>query len=321
MTAKQLITDIRQQKEQRWGDIPTSLRTHDQWIVTSQKVPTYPQNGWQQISNQLPFAEAVHLAVSRGMEIAFALSADDPFVVFDLDGVVSDGQLSTDAIDIVETVDSYTELSRSGTGLHVFVKGEQLSEYKYRQELPERGKLEVFSSSQCIVMTAEVVRDRYQITNGDGAVVQREYLPELSDSYEPPREVRPISVTNQLEQTKDLNPADIRLTIEEYAKVGSDEAERALEYWTSPNTTPNGERKRIEADMTFASDLAFWCREDVYLMDACFRASKRMFDRWEQPIYRETTSSQRKMTYGEDVVYKAKETNSDVFDGHYVTHR
>ena len=321
MDTKQLIAKERQQREQGWGDIPMALRRRDQWVVTHEKVPAYPQKGWQQLSNQLSFKEAVHLATRHGMEIAFVLNEDDPFVVFDLDAVVSDGQLSTDAIDIVETVDSYTERSRSGTGLHVFLRGERLPDHKHHHELSERGKLEVFDASQCIVMTGDVVRDQYQITNGGGAAVQEEYLPELSDPYDPPKEITDIPTTEKLEQTSDLTAADIRLTIEEYAKSGSDDAERALEYWTSSKSTPNGERKRIEADMGFVSDLAFWCREDVYLMDACFRESERMFDRWDQPVYRETTTSGRKMTYGEDVVYKAKETNFDIFSGNYVTHR
>jgi putative DNA primase/helicase len=321
MKAEDLIEAERQQREQGWGDIPTPLRTVDQWIVTHEKVPKYPQDGWQQVSNQLPFEEVVHIATSPGMEIAFVPNKDDPFIVFDLDAVVSDRQLSDDAIDIVETVDSYTELSRSGTGLHVFVRGERLPDHYYTNDLPERGKIEVFESSQCIVMTGDVVRDQYQITDGGGAAVQEKYLPKHSDPYEPPKEVTTIPTAEKVEQTNDLTAADIRLTIEEYAKSGSDEAERTRNYWTSSSTTLNGDRKRIESDMTFVSDLAFWCRENVYLMDACFRESERMFDRWERPVYRETTSSGRKITYGEDVIYKAKETNFDIFSGSYVTHR
>ncbi|GHF63486.1 putative DNA primase/helicase [Deinococcus metalli] len=47
-----------------------------------------------------------------------------PLVAIDLDGVVSGGEVHPAARELVARLDSYTELSVSGTGLHVLVAGE-----------------------------------------------------------------------------------------------------------------------------------------------------------------------------------------------------
>lgn len=320
MKSEDLIEAERQQREQRWGDIPTPLRTRDQWVIIPENPPINPPTGWYDKSGWLPFDEAVHKANRHGMMIAFVLCKDDPFVVFDINRVVDGERLSTDAVDIVETLDSYTELSCSGTGLHVFLEGERLSNYTNHGSLSEGGGLDVYDAYQRIVMTGDIVRDQYQLTDGGGAAVQEEYLPKGLDDLEPPKEAT-FPASGKVEQTDGIGPADIRLTIEEFARLGSDEAERTRNYWTSSRTTLNGDRGRAESDMAFALDLAFWCREDIRLMDACFRESERMFDQWEQSVWRETTSGERKVIYGEDLIQKAKETNSHVLSGNYWTHR
>ena len=51
--------------------------------------------------------------------IAFVLTKNDPFVVIDLDHCVVDGSPNRRAREIVERMASYTEVSPSGTGLHI----------------------------------------------------------------------------------------------------------------------------------------------------------------------------------------------------------
>ncbi|MEZ5948454.1 MAG: hypothetical protein R3C12_04365 [Planctomycetaceae bacterium] len=57
--------------------------------------------------------------------VGFVLSADDPYVFVDIDGCrnPSTGLLSGLAEDLVERFTSWTEVSPSGTGLHIIIRG------------------------------------------------------------------------------------------------------------------------------------------------------------------------------------------------------
>ena len=60
------------------------------------------------------------------------------------------------------------------------------------------------------------------------------------------------------------------------------------------------------ADLALCNDLAFWCRKDPQLMDACFRLTGLMRDKWDQ---RRGTN-----TYGERTVAKAIEDTPNTYD-------
>ena len=51
------------------------------------------------------------------------LTADDPFVAIDIDHCLNDSGITDEAKAIIKTLDSYTEISPSGTGIRIFVKG------------------------------------------------------------------------------------------------------------------------------------------------------------------------------------------------------
>lgn len=55
--------------------------------------------------------------------IGFVLTAADPFVAIDIDHCLEGGVLSAEAQSIIKRMDSYTEISPSGNGIRIFVKG------------------------------------------------------------------------------------------------------------------------------------------------------------------------------------------------------
>jgi len=56
--------------------------------------------------------------------IGFILTKDDPFLCIDLDNCVSEkGRVDNHAAEIVSKFNSYTELSPSGRGIHIWCKG------------------------------------------------------------------------------------------------------------------------------------------------------------------------------------------------------
>lgn len=58
-----------------------------------------------------------------GNAAGFVLNHDMGIVVIDLDHCVSNGIVEPWAQEIIDRIDSYTELSQSGEGIHIFARG------------------------------------------------------------------------------------------------------------------------------------------------------------------------------------------------------
>jgi putative DNA primase/helicase len=82
--------------------------------------------------------------------VGFVFSSADPYTGVDLDNCVGgDGEIAGWALEIVRYFDSYTELSATGTGLHVIVRGDVPNHRK--------GDVEVYSSKRFFTVTGHVV--------------------------------------------------------------------------------------------------------------------------------------------------------------------
>jgi len=110
--------------------IPQELKSRRQFLLWGMNVqrPKQPYNpktlspdNWQDPANWGSYEEALHYAKQdkrRGIGFAFDGTG---IIGVDLDNVFIDGQLIPEAQDIVNRLDSFTEQSMSGNGLHVYV--------------------------------------------------------------------------------------------------------------------------------------------------------------------------------------------------------
>jgi primase-polymerase (primpol)-like protein len=123
--------------------------------VTRDKKPIKPETGWNDSENQFSFRRAKRLAEQYGGEPAYVLHADDPYVVIDLDDVGPEEptKVSEEAGEIVQRLGTYTEASRSGTGLHLICEGTQLPDRSVKGNLSDRGSIEVYDAGQYVVLT------------------------------------------------------------------------------------------------------------------------------------------------------------------------
>jgi putative DNA primase/helicase len=141
--------------------IPEELRARPQWVVWKavgdkpDKVPYSARTGRRASSTDLltwaTFQEALE-AYENGdyAGLGFMFSSADPYTGIDLDDCVDEnGEIAGWALEIVRYFDSYTELSSTGTGLHVIVRG----------NVPNRrkGEVEVYSSKRFFTVTGHVV--------------------------------------------------------------------------------------------------------------------------------------------------------------------
>jgi len=291
------------------NDLPRRLEDHDQWLVTREKQPVAPSKGWQKSVNQLTFTEAHNEAEQLGGEVAFCFTKDGPFVGFDLDGVKEDGKFTEEALGIVRCLDSYTEVSTSGTGLHVIAEGKQVDDRKHRGDLSEAGHLEVYDDSRYFVLTGEVYDGSTSVETRPTVVrdVQDDHLPEEREfSFTGYQE--PVDGHEFDGERVDATPDQIWRTIQAYVEADSHAIDREiLRLWQGSD---EGRESPSEADMALVSQLYYWCRGDQHLMDGCFRASGRMRQKWDE--------QRSDLTYGEMTIQKVCRTNDETFGGEYV---
>ena len=141
--------------------IPEELRIRPQWVVWKavgdkpDKIPYSARTGRRASSTDLltwsTFEEALQAYENGEYDgVGFVFSSADPYTGIDLDDCVAeDGEIALWALEIARYFDSYTELSATGSGLHIIVRG----------EVPNRrkGDVEVYSSKRFFTVTGHVV--------------------------------------------------------------------------------------------------------------------------------------------------------------------
>jgi primase-polymerase (primpol)-like protein len=127
-----------------------------------EKIPLDPHTGrYASTTDSLTwgtFEEAVRRAEEHGLGIGFVFSSGDPFVGVDLDKCrnAETGEVEQWAQEIIEELDSYTEVSVSGTGVHIIAKGKPPASIS--KTLSEfGGKIEMYSQERFFTVTGNVM--------------------------------------------------------------------------------------------------------------------------------------------------------------------
>lgn len=117
-------------------NFPTELKVRRQWVnyklekrgVKTTKIPVDPKTG-RNASVTDPNSWADFTTAMEGASqysgVGFVLTEGDNLVMIDLDGCLDPEteQLNEFAAEMVERFSSYTEISPSRTGVHIFVRG------------------------------------------------------------------------------------------------------------------------------------------------------------------------------------------------------
>lgn len=259
--------------------VPSELKQLPQWIVwrleerdgKPTKVP-YRADGAGLASTTdpatwSPAAEAWATSQNGGgyNGVGFVFAAGDPYLGIDLDHCIDeDGYLEDWASVIVDRLDSYTEISPSGRGLHVFV----------RAALPGRhhrkGDIEFYDRARYFTMTGrrlegtpETVQDRQQ-------ALEALYAELFPPAAERPAPAPPTGLTGYELVRKATAAANgqkfDRLMRGDLAEYGSGS----------------------EADLALASMVAFW-NPDPGVIEQVLRMSALWDEKWERDDYRRRT--------------------------------
>ncbi|REA00587.1 hypothetical protein DEQ92_19675 [Haloferax sp. Atlit-6N] len=225
---------------------------------------------------------------------------EDPIVGIDLDDCrdPETGDVDEDAQDIIDRLDSYTEISPSGMGYHVLIKGD-LPEGRNR-----RGHIELYDTARFFTVTGD------RVDNTPGHVkrrqdaleaIHREYVQLHSENKEPERDEH-TSVRDDAKTT----PA-VALEDDELLKKAKN-ASNGPKFERLWNGNTAGYDSNSEADMALCCLLAFWTGGDTTQIDTLFRQSGLLRAKWDEVHYADGS------TYGEKTIERAVEATSEYYD-------
>ena len=134
--------------------IPEELIKLDQWVCADEsKRPLNPRNGKLASPTDKrtwgSYAQARAYADKADLYIGFVLSKNDPYCIIDLDNPANEDQ-ATRHTKIIEAFDSYTEVSKSGKGVHIILKGETPKGFK-------KDNVEIYSTERYMITTGNVL--------------------------------------------------------------------------------------------------------------------------------------------------------------------
>lgn len=203
------------------------------------------------------------------------------FTKIDIDDCVTDGKLTPFAEEIVSAIDSYTEFSPSGTGIHII----------------------------CYTPGIAFDRERYYINNRK--IGMEVYIPGATDRF--------FTVTGKVYRGNDIKERteQVQAILEKYMQRNMavldvpnipqrDEADleaAAFDIVTTLRQQKNGDKFRklyddgditgygshSEADLALVNLILFRTGEDVELIDYIFRGSSLYRNKWEREDYRRMT--------------------------------
>lgn len=298
--------------ETNFENIPGKLKSFPQWVTYKSKelvkgekptkIPIDPKTGKYAKTNDPQtwgtFEDTLKSFSSNGKKlngIGFVVSNSDPITGIDLDHCRNPqtGIIEPWALSIVEALNSYGEITPSGTGLRIFVEG----------KLPENGRkkgdIEAYSSTHFLTVTG------WRLDKTPATIEERQK--ELDSFYQ--------EYFGEHKPQEKTTPQPSRVTPGNSAPILSDQEIREK---ASQSKTGDKFKKLMEgnfsdyhswseADLALCSMLAFWTGNNPTQIDSIFRQSGLMRDKWDQRHFGDGR------TYGQSTIEKAIEGTTETY--------
>ena len=262
------------------------------------KVPRSPLTGEKAKSTDpqtwASYDEAVNAYRVHGHHgIGFVFTPEDGLCGVDLDGCLDpkSGEMEPWAQEAIEELDSYAEISPSGTGVHVLVRGE-LPEGRNR-----KGRFEAYDRARYFTVTGKHlsgtprgIEGRQEELEG---VVRRVFGEPSANSHGAPV-AAPERADNGISDNEVVQRA-----------LAASNGERFARLWDGDTT---GHGSHSEADLALCGMLAFWAGPDEARIDGLFRRSRLMRPKWDERHYGDGR------TYGQGTIAQALAGRSEFWE-------
>jgi putative DNA primase/helicase len=290
------------------GAIPSDLRERDTWVCwrtqdrdgDPTKVPADPSTGdyasasdpdtWTSFDQ----ARDYHADTATDTDgVGFVFRSGDTVAGIDLDKCrdPDTGQPTDTARDVIDRLDSYTEVSPSGTGYHVYVHG----------FIPDGGNrrdgVEMYDDARFFTVTGDHV---------DGTPADVEARPDALRAVHADY-IAPDDADADPDGSGGVSPGDVDVDLDDDTLLSkATDAENGDKFRRLWEGDTSGYDSHSEADLALCSMLAFWTGGDRARMDDLFRQSGLYRDKWDE--------DRGAQTYGERTIVTALDGVSDVYD-------
>ncbi|HEY8599030.1 MAG TPA: DUF3987 domain-containing protein, partial [Thermomicrobiales bacterium] len=256
--------------------LPLELRNRDQWILwkyemkangAATKVPYAVSGGKADTTNPQSwtgFAAALD-AYQRGgySGLGYVFSADDPYCGLDLDSCVVDGKLREPEATYVRTLNSYSEISPSGTGVKVIFRG-HIPEGVTRRSFGDGNGL--YSEGRYFALTANVYEGYdtiRKVPDAELAACCASWFPETQRQVQWEEAVERLSDEEVLRRLHSAKNSQKFLSLFRDGDIS--------EY-----------ASQSEADTALIALMAFYTNACPQQLDRLFRQSALMRDKWDE---------------------------------------
>ncbi|BAK15826.1 predicted ATPase [Solibacillus silvestris StLB046] len=252
------------------------------------------------------FATAAKIYTNSNADgIGFVFSRRDSFVGIDIDHCVTyaaDDEnrenpiISDFAKEVIEMLDSYTEFSVSGTGVHIIVKGSLPQSVCGTGRKNSKLGLEIYQHTRYFTMTG--IRE-----NSNEIIERTDELVEFLDKYFDDSDLQ-----GRLVKLQDYEKDEVKLSNEQlWERMFRSKAGDEIRSMFNGNLINND---RSSTDIALCNHLAFWTGKSATRMDVMMRETALMRPKWDRITYGDTGE-----TYGERTIAKAiTSTTTTVLD-------
>jgi putative DNA primase/helicase len=279
------------------GGIPAELEKIPQWVgwkaeqrpgeEKARKVPKNPRTGRNAATNKpetWATYEQAQAAVKRNHlnGLGFVFTKEAGIAGVDLDGCIDEsGRMAEWAQATIDQLDSYTELSPSGRGVHILVRGSVPAGLKTSQ-------VEIYDCGRFFTITG-----KHLPTTPTSIQARQDELTALYHRHK-------TADKRQADKTA-LSDSEL-LALAHNAKNGA----KFTGLWNGDTADYNGDESA--ADLALCCLLAFWTGKDTAAIDRLFRQSRLYRPKWDEKHAADGRS------YGEMTIGRAIAQTKDVYD-------
>lgn len=249
---------------------------------------------WSSLDEAVKYAQDY----KNGIEyVGHVFTEEEPWTFIDLDHCVTGRNKDAILMEpwaeaIIQKFNSYTEISVSGKGIHIVVRGKkpaQRCKAVFEDEKGKKHEIEMYDKKRYCVMTGDVYRGRVEITDG------QEFLNTFYKAFFPNESAEgnthPISEQETLPDDVLIEKAETSHQGVKFNKLYSGNWEGVINAQGQPYPSIS------EATGALVAMLAFWTDRNSSQMDRLFRASGLMRDKWDE--------KRGDSTWGENEIEKA----------------
>jgi len=305
------------QENQNFNNIPDELKELKQWVLWKKekrkgkltKVPYQPTGNMAQSNNPktwTDFNTAVK-AFNNGKYngLGFVFASDDGITGIDIDPlkdkqgnhlstiIDEDGKIvNEEARKIVDTFNSYTELSQSKNGVHILIYGEKPPDTRFKKTLKDKYfEIEVYNQGRYFCVTGETIGGYTTIND------RQKELKTLCNSLLAKNKQQKTTNNQTTTGTTTTNDVDTVLQKAISSKHGN-----KIKSMLNGNLEEHGSPS--ERDQSLCNHLAFYTKDSTAI-DQIIRSHPVYREKWDEKHFSDGT------TYGKATIDKAIKDVSD----------